>query len=237
MSSDGPSLDDLIRAHRSGARLTDTQRAAARARLIARVLAGPSSSTAPFGLKAVLALSQSWGVKAVLAVAVAGVCGAAYFRARRPEQQASGPHAVPTQAVLPATAAPALESAATPSPAPPFSASPVLTARHAARPSASVSPSASLSLAAEVQLMHEVNSALNAKQPALALELLNQQHGSGYMREERAAARVFALCQLGLVESARSAGARFSRDYPRSPLAGRVSTTCAPSGTLPERPQ
>jgi hypothetical protein len=82
-------------------------------------------------------------------------------------------------------------------------------------------------LAAETRRLREAHSALQAGDPQKALGLLGEQ--GGQLGEERAAARVLALCQMGRVAEAESARAAFLREHPRSPLADRVRSGCARS--------
>jgi hypothetical protein len=102
-----------------------------------------------------------------------------------------------------------------------------------ARPSrAGPSPSAAPEdpLIAETRHLGEAYRALQSDDPARALALLDEQsavHAGGELGEERAAARVTALCKLGRREEAAAAAARFLRDHPRSPHADRVRAACA----------
>lgn len=83
-------------------------------------------------------------------------------------------------------------------------------------------------LAAEATRLREAHGALQGGDAARALALLDEQGAAGaQLREERAAARVLALCQLGKVDEARAAAARFLQESPRSPLADRVRASCA----------
>ena len=82
-------------------------------------------------------------------------------------------------------------------------------------------------LAAETRRLREAHSALRAGDPQKALALLGEQ--GGQLGEERAAARVLALCQMGRVAEAEAARAAFLREHPRSPLAARIQGGCAPS--------
>jgi hypothetical protein len=84
-------------------------------------------------------------------------------------------------------------------------------------------------LAAETRHLREAHGALQAGDPQKALALLDEQ--GGQLGEERAAARVLALCQLGRTAELEAARAAFLRDHPRSPLADRVRGRCAPSKT------
>lgn len=83
-------------------------------------------------------------------------------------------------------------------------------------------------LTAETQRLREAHGALQSGDGSRALSLLDEQNAGGAeLREERAAARVLALCKLGRVEEARAAAAQFLQQNPRSPLADRVRGSCA----------
>ncbi len=85
-------------------------------------------------------------------------------------------------------------------------------------------------LAAESRGLVAVQSALTAQNPVLALQLLSAQEnefGSGALGQERAAARVIALCSAGRIADAVAARERFLAAYPNSPLARRVGGVCA----------
>jgi hypothetical protein len=95
---------------------------------------------------------------------------------------------------------------------------------------ATPAPSTKNSLDAEMALLREAQSALRTGRADAALGLLDQHgkdHADGALREERLAARVMALCKLGRADEARAEAQRFLRAFPRSPLAGRVSGSCA----------
>ena len=81
-------------------------------------------------------------------------------------------------------------------------------------------------LAAETRHLREAHGALQSGDPKKALALLDEPQG-GQLGQERAAARVLALCQLGRGEEAESARAAFLREHPRSPLADRVRNGCS----------
>lgn len=89
-------------------------------------------------------------------------------------------------------------------------------------------------LQAETADLHQAQAALRSGDAALALRLLNAQdakYRSGLLQQERSAARVLALCQSGNVTAARAESARFEKHWPNSPLASRVRSACAPSGS------
>ncbi len=84
-------------------------------------------------------------------------------------------------------------------------------------------------LAAETAALRTAQQAMRSGRPAEALALLDQQdatYQAGSLSEERAAARVLALCELGSVTAGRAAAEAFARRWPRSPLLGRVRTAC-----------
>ncbi|HVU05389.1 MAG TPA: hypothetical protein VHE30_26765 [Polyangiaceae bacterium] len=96
-------------------------------------------------------------------------------------------------------------------------------ARAAAKPAAS-------SLAAETALISEARAALGRGDAERALALLAEHertYGSGALREERLAARVFALCALGRRAEAAATAATLLRESPGTPQRARVLDSCA----------
>jgi hypothetical protein len=86
-------------------------------------------------------------------------------------------------------------------------------------------------LEAETRLLQHVRVALQAGQPEVALSLLDNAFApnKGELREERAAARIDALCRLGRTKEAEAASGRFLRESPRSPHVDRVRGACSKS--------
>lgn len=85
------------------------------------------------------------------------------------------------------------------------------------------------SLVQESRALAAVQAALSAHDGYRALQLLDAQDrdfGSGSLAQERAAARVLALCAAGQAGAARAAKQRFLTAYPGSPLARRIGTAC-----------
>ncbi|WP_437721379.1 hypothetical protein [Sorangium sp. So ce861] len=81
-------------------------------------------------------------------------------------------------------------------------------------------------LLAETRRLREVHEALRRGDPARALSLLDAADAGGQeLREERAAARVVALCSLGKTEG-RAAMLELLRESPGSPYSGRVRAAC-----------
>jgi hypothetical protein len=90
-------------------------------------------------------------------------------------------------------------------------------------------PSDTPNLAAEARGLARAQAALREGNAAQALSLLDQQKAQfagGALEEERAAARVFALCNAGLIQEANTAAAEFLMRSPRSVLAERVAKAC-----------
>lgn len=84
-------------------------------------------------------------------------------------------------------------------------------------------------IVAETRRLREVHGAMQNGDPEQALRLLDEGSASAEgqsLREERAAARVLALCKLGRGAEARAEAARFLSENPGSPLADRVRKAC-----------
>lgn len=85
------------------------------------------------------------------------------------------------------------------------------------------------SLAEESRGLAAVQTALGAHDPNRALALLDAQdheYRAGNLGQERAAARVLALCAAGRRAEALAARDRFMSNYPGSPLIHRVNAAC-----------
>jgi len=218
----GPSDEDRARVGASlSLRLTAAVGAASAA-------TGASSAAAtPAGL-----LAGKGAVLGLAALVVIGGASAGYWWSRseaRPRAPAaaragSAPVAAPDQLGQPTAALPAAE----PEAEPPRRAS---HSRPAARvPGAKAAPSeAGPDVAGEIALLGEAQRALASGQPEKALVLLDRHarefpHGS--LGQERAAARIIALCALGRVTTARAEAAAFLARSPGSPLAERVRAAC-----------
>jgi hypothetical protein len=81
----------------------------------------------------------------------------------------------------------------------------------------------------ETRMLRAAQQALRSGDAAGALSLLEQQdHAfqSGQLQEERSAARVLALCQMGRLTEARSEALRFERRWPTSALLAKVRSSC-----------
>jgi outer membrane protein assembly factor BamD (BamD/ComL family) len=95
--------------------------------------------------------------------------------------------------------------------------------------SASAPALAPSTVAAELRLVREAQAQLRAGQTERALASLAEHarlYPQGVLREERAAARVLALCSLGRGEQARVEAEAFARVAPRSPYAGGLRRPC-----------
>lgn len=106
------------------------------------------------------------------------------------------------------------------------SASPITATREARQQGVISAPAG---LRDEGRALAEVQHALSEHRGADALRLLELQSkrfADGSLVQERAAARIFALCELGRRGEARVAAEGFAQAWPDSPLLGRVLTTC-----------
>ena len=128
------------------------------------------------------------------------------------------PPVVPTAAPTPALEPRAIEPA-------PQEPEQTPTSARAERP-----PPRSQQLSAEIELLAGVNAAVNAGDGGRALELLGEYDRTfrpSILAEELAAASVLALCAAGRTREARAAAERFTRNWQRSPLSGRIARSCA----------
>jgi len=82
----------------------------------------------------------------------------------------------------------------------------------------------------EARLLRRADDALQSGSFMYALQLLDElavRFPSGVLAEERSAERVLVLCKLGRTDQARAEAARFLRSTPGSPLAKRITASCA----------
>jgi hypothetical protein len=104
--------------------------------------------------------------------------------------------------------------------------------------SSAPSPPTSDTIAEEAVLIRAAQAALEHGDGSTALARLDEHQArfsTGVLREEREAARVFALCASGRSTEARAAAARFAAASPRSPLAAQVRRSCTTSpSTAPQ---
>jgi hypothetical protein len=127
--------------------------------------------------------------------------------------------------------APAAIAGETPGPAAQKRTGLVVAGAPGARANPEPAPAAD-TLLAETHRLREAHGALQGGDPEKALSLLDAptaETEGQKLREERAAARVLALCKLGRVDEANAEAARFLEKNPRSPLAARVRKAC-PAG-------
>ncbi len=103
-------------------------------------------------------------------------------------------------------------------------------------PAPHLSPS---TLESETRLIRAGIAALHGGDPAAALAFFDEHarsYPNGALAEERAAEGVTALCDLGRVDEANRAAAAFVVQHPGSPLAARVSASCAGASRSPTNP-
>ncbi|XXY44194.1 hypothetical protein WME91_29725 [Sorangium sp. So ce269] len=256
MSQLGPLSRSILEAARNGDRSTAADRARVRAKLRrslalgAAVTAGGAAKTGFAMVSAKAALP--WGIVAVLAPAAvvatlhttqgepravprASHAGAVVTERARaavagqpalPDDRApaDGPRE-PTLPIEPAEASEldpspaAIERPTTPGRAP--RSTPV------GGPGAPPGVPAEDPLVAETRRLREVHESLRRGDPERALSLLDTADAGGHeLQEERAAARVVALCNLGKTAEGRAAMLDFLRESPGSPYSGRVRSAC-----------
>jgi hypothetical protein len=110
---------------------------------------------------------------------------------------------------------------------------PPLEAKSSTAPTSVAAPEA---LEAETRSLRAALSALRDGQneaALAALDLDDARYAGGALDEERAAARIDALCALGRTSQARSLAVRFLDAHPRSLLAARVQASCGGAGSVP----
>ncbi|HEX6273935.1 MAG TPA: hypothetical protein VFZ53_12895, partial [Polyangiaceae bacterium] len=143
-------------------------------------------------------------------------------------QLASRPDTAPVAARVSPSAAVAPEKSA---------AAPVTPA--ASHTTSPVASTGATSLAEETRLLQAAQRELARKNTAAALALLEEhatRYPHGALAQERSAARVLALCDLGRTAEAREAAEAFVRASPQSPLVPRLRGSCALS-VAPEHEQ
>ncbi len=91
-------------------------------------------------------------------------------------------------------------------------------------------PTSRSTLGAEARLLEEAFNAQRVGDPAQALARLDEhasRYPQGLLRAESSAQRVLVLCSLGRTDDARAEADRFVAEYPGTPLALRVRSSCA----------
>lgn len=213
---------------------------AAGAELASHVAGGMSGAAKGLVLGSLLAW---FGAGAAVGVGVSGVVAIAeHVGARRVEPKPSprAPRAIgagpQTAAILPPRSVPvSLPAPTEPVRGPALAADklPLAKALSGNAPSLANAPSvanATPSLIEEAALLGQAERALAANEPNRALESLaehERRFPEGALREERQAARVLALCELGRTEDARALARRFVTHSPGSVLVPRLRRSCA----------
>jgi hypothetical protein len=249
MTDRSPETLELVLAGRRDSGPGDARRFRNRARLLARVGAGAAMTSAASASAAVVksgAGAVSLAAKIAVGAVVFSVAGmsarAVFVRSQESEHFSPELTAAPVAAEPAAGASgfPPPSPSASAAPEPPAPAPPAGASAHPRRAApASNARDAEPSFESDVQLLREVDAALRAGRADAALRMLDERtiHGSaGALAQERAAARVLALCALGRKGEVRAASSSFLREWPDSPLAPRVASTCeaaAPSAPSP----
>jgi hypothetical protein len=198
---------------------------------------GASASAATAGLAAI-------AVKSALVVGIAGVVAGGGYWAVRSARPSVPPtveaHHTAARSVEPTAKLHVEKQAGPESPPPETDQGRALSHRKAGRqPTRAESPASAPvavpalpdALRAETEALRSAQQALRDGEPQRALRLLDEQDRSfraGLLQQERAAARVLALCQAGMANEARAQALRFERLWPKSALLGRVRAACLP---------
>lgn len=217
---------------------------AANALLVGGAAAGTALTTSAAASSALF--KPLFVVSVALGVVVSGGYGGAQLfnlgRPSRPAPAAVVPSALAApgaRAAAPASASPqpAITDAVPPpeAPAPAAVATRAVTGPRRARSGASAA-SGENTLGAETSALRAAQKALRDGDTARALGLLSDEaalHPNGALVQERAAARVLALCQAGNVNAARQEAREFEALYATSPLLARVRAACAEPRVAP----
>lgn len=229
-------MSDLSRESRAileaGRHLDDprpSDRARVRRALFARVAAGgaggaatllsSSAAAAPAAVKLLLPL---------VLVAAGGVGGTLWWRARHTADATATSAPVAAPVTVPA---PVVEPVAVAAPAPDPQVQPAPAAVNPQPRSRAVAP-APRNLRIETSMLADANRALRDGQPGRSLRLLDEyerRFPAGVLRQEMTATRIIARCQVnpGAASAASKEAARaFLAQYPASPLASRVRSSC-----------
>jgi hypothetical protein len=212
--SEGPSESDRSRLRAAVA----TRLGVVLASAGATATAGTASAAPVIGTSVGAAIS-----KIVVAGALLCAVGAGGYAALSSPAPASRPQEKTAAAM--ARVAPAPEIASVPSPRTSASAALPPAAPPKTAPSGVVvSPIEAETRALGLALTDLRNG--NAERALSALDAQLTRFPDGALAEERAEARIMALCSLGRTEEARDNAARFFVEHPRSVLAGRVRASC-----------
>lgn len=255
MSELRPETQALFDGARAVHEPTDADRARVRAALKHAMMTGGAMGAASSAGEGAGAAPRTGAIppsgmawKIVVFASILGAIGGGVALTRRPRDAQSQVAPAPLAAAPVATEAPPAELAVAPPdqgsqpPAEPAAhelpqpaQAPAATADRragASRPppsAAKLAVSEEDPLEAETRRLREAHIALQKGEAAKALALLDERqadNAGGQLREDRAAARVLALCKAGRAAEARAAAAEFLRASPRSPHADRVRSAC-----------
>jgi len=231
-----PEAEQLVRAGRSVLRASDADRERVLAGLVPKLGGSAGIEQESPELQRAPALGKLSAVKLSGVLVALGIAGSGIFLALRSEPQASVEVASPATPLLqprgvPTAPAPARVPSEVSAPEPPALLAPTRSeAREVARARAPVKPRSADGLAREVALLSRAGVELHADRPAAALEALDEHQRSfprGVLAEERAAAKVRALCALGRMKEAQAELARLTRTSPASPHLARAVQSCS----------
>ncbi|MGC4090005.1 MAG: hypothetical protein QM756_19375 [Polyangiaceae bacterium] len=219
MSELSSKAEALVRAGRTALRPSTADRERISAALRARL--GDAALPVDAGSSSLLA-RMAWGKVSAITAAIGVVGGAAWFALREPAPVSS----VPAQ---PDSVARVVESATPLEPASSVVSLPEAPAPSAPEVNAPAAKRPADRLAEEVAILSKATSELHAGRAANALKKLDEHRRkfpNGLLAQERAAARVQALCALGRSAEARPELERLARVAPQSPNTLRAKQVC-----------
>jgi len=229
-----PESEELMQAGREALRMSDADRERVLQALLARVGGGPGTEGAD-GPSGGLAAAKSTVAKATLVKALAvvvglGVSGGGLYLALRSEPPSPSSAVVPS--AIPLKEAPPQVAPLAIGESPKAAASPVPQAQIVETKTTKVNRQAARdedSLVQEVAILSRASGELHAGRPAAALAALadhQRKFPAGMLTQERAAARIQALCALGRTQEAKAELAQLERTAPSSPHVGRARKAC-----------
>jgi hypothetical protein len=228
----------LLRAAREERGLSAEERARVRMRVLSRTGALGAAASAAAGASAKVAVAKAASALPMTLVAVATsltLAGGGAFYAASAARVAAPPVLVKSRPIPLSTRALEAPEPRAHAEAPTQAAE---TSARSAEPQRTESvvrtapaSSSDQEFAEDARVLRAARAALAAGQAERALLLLERRRGkhSGVLAEEREAARIVTLCQLGRRDEARAARDQFLLRHASSPLVERVRRACPPA--------
>lgn len=237
MSDLSTEAEALVRAARGERGLSAEERARVRRRVV-RVARGGAFALIVATLAKVTS-AKTFGVSTVawiaLATSVTAVGATAVYRLNRTSDAkasmvtaATSRHSIPPSARVPNESAPA-KPTVIPQALTSDARIDVTKPRKESKAKSTPAASAETNFARDARLLGDVRAALAAGHPDQALSLLDARQndsGSSVFAEEKQAATIVTLCQLGRKTEARARAKQFLSKHASSPLAERVRRAC-----------